>query len=137
MSNLSGFDLFVQWQTIFTSLQTWIDLIYISSWRKNIWCHHIIEIAILQYRSFIVYINIFLICVIEIYICSWRKNILRLYLIEIAILKYRSYSKYVKIRPLFKVSWLLKFILVDFNIYWNHVNSSLKCVKIVYHYINL
>ena len=50
----------MQWQNIFTSLQTWTDLIefYICSWRENILCRHIIEIAILKYKSYSVYVNI-------------------------------------------------------------------------------
>ena len=112
LSNLSSFDRFMQWQNIFTSLQTWIDLIEICiyCWRENILRCHIIEITTLKYRSYRIYVNICLLLtglcsgkhfylplqtwihLIEIYISSWRKNILRLYIIEIATLKYRSYG---------------------------------------------
>ena len=60
MSNLSCFDRFMQWQNIFTSLQTWIDLIeiYIHCWRENILRCHIIEVATLKYRYYSMYVNI-------------------------------------------------------------------------------
>ena len=51
---------FILWQNIFTSLQTWNDLIeiYIYCWQKNILRCHIIEIATLKYISYSIYINI-------------------------------------------------------------------------------